>query len=239
MLNIPFSHKTIRSTILTFGTMFSNIKIQRHNQDGSLGQTIAVPIVYGPKEKIMVRLEQDPLLDNQVLTTLPRMAFEIVSYRHDQTRAPNRNNKIGCHKPDGTMSAVFTPVPYNLGIRMDLLTQGTEDSLDVLEQILPTFAPEYTATIKTIPEMNITQDIPFILNDVSADDDYEGDFSVRRLVTTTFDFTAKLNLYGSSGSGSIITRTDTSVLSSTVETMAVHTSTGNPITGSVTADFWT
>lgn len=239
MFAAPFSHKTIKATILTFGAMFSNIKIQRHTSTGTVGQTIAVPIVYGPKEKILVRLNQDPNLDNQVLTTLPRMAFEIVGISYDPSRMTNRNQKITCHKNDGTSTAVFSPVPYNLNISLHLLTKGSEDALDVLEQILPNFAPEYTATIKTIPDMNVTQDIPFVLNSVSSDDDYEGDFSVRRLVTTTLDFTAKISLYGQSGSGSIITRTDTSVLGMTGDTMAIHTSTGNPITGTITSDFWT
>lgn len=239
MFATPFSHKTIKATILTFGAMFSNIKIQRQNTNGTVGQTIAVPIVYGPKEKILVRLNQDPTLENQVLVTLPRMAFEIVGISYDSTRMTNRNQKITCHKNDGTSTAVFSPVAYNLNISMHLLTKGSEDALDVMEQILPNFAPEYTATIKTIPDMNITQDIPFVLNSVSSNDDYEGDFSVRRLVTTTFDFTAKISLYSQAGAGSIITRTDTSVLGMTGDTMAVHTSTGNPITGAITADFWT
>jgi hypothetical protein len=151
----------------------------------------------------------------------------------------NRNNKITCHKADGTNTAVFAPVPYNIDIALHLLTKGTEDALDVLEQILPNFAPEYTATIKTIPSMNITQDIPFVLNSVSQEDNYEGDFAVRRLVTTTFNFTAKISLYGQPGNGNIITRTDTSVLSMVGEQLAVHTSTGNPITGEITSDFWT
>lgn len=239
MFATPFSHKTIRNTILTFGAMFSNIKIQRHMQDGSVGQVISVPIVYGPKEKIITRLEQDPNFDNQVLTTLPRMAFEITNFSYDASRNINRNNKINCHKPDGSGKAVYAPVAYNLDISLHLLTKGTEDSLDVMEQILPNFAPEYTATIKTIPEMNVTQDIPFILNSVNVIDEYEGDFGVRRLVTTTFDFTAKISLYGKPGSGSIITRTDTSVLGMNSDTMAVHTSTGDPISGTITSDFWT
>ncbi len=219
--------------------MFSNIKIQRTKQDGSVGQVVAVPIVYGPKEKIIVRLGQDPNLDNQVLTTLPRMAFEITNYGYDANRNINRNNKVYCYKNDGSSQAVYTPVAYNINISLYLLTKGTEDSLDVMEQILPNFVPEYTATVKTIPEMNVTQDIPFVLNSVSVNDDYEGDFGNRRLVTTTFDFTAKINLYGKPGSGSIITRTDTSVLGMNKDTMAVHTSTGDVATGTITSDFWT
>lgn len=237
MFSNTFSHKTIKNTIICFGALFSNIKINRSN--GTDNQTVAVPIVYGGKEKIIKRLQENPNLDNQVLVTLPRMAFKIESMSYDPTRMTNRNNKLFYKNPNNSVSATFTPVPYNLNINLYLLTKGTEDALDVIEQITPSFAPDFTATISTIPEMQVTQDIPFVLNSVTQEDDYEGDFSVRQLTTTVFSFTVKLNLYGAVGPSSIITRTQTSVLTANSSIMGVHTSTGNPITGQITSDFWT
>ena len=239
MFDTPFRHSVIKNTILTFGALFGKIKILRQNSADNIIQTIAVPITYGAKEKILVRLRQDTDFDSQVMVTLPRMAFEITSIQYDSARTANRNQKIVCHKTDGAVSGVFAPVPYNLSISLYLLTKGTEDSLDVMEQILPSFMPEYTATVKTIPTMNITQDIPFILNSVSTMDDFEGDFATRRLVTTTFDFTAKINLYGKAGDAKTITRTDTNINSlADSSTIATHTATGNPVTGEVAQDFW-
>ena len=239
MFNTPFRHSTIKNTILTFGALFGNIKILRQDSAGAIVQTIAVPITYGPKEKILVRLRQDTDFEKQVMVTLPRMAFEISSINYDASRITNRNQKIACYKPDGSVSGVFAPVPYNINITLYLLTKGTEDSLDVLEQILPSFIPEYTATVKTVPGMNITQDIPFVLNSVNTMDDYEGDFSTRRLVTTTLDFTAKINLYGRPGDAKSITRTETNVNNiADSSTITAHTAVGNPVNGEVTADFW-
>ena len=239
MFETPFRHATIKNTILAFGALFSKVKIIRPDLVSGNDQIIHVPITYGPKEKIFVRVNQDQNFSNQVMITLPRMAFEITSITFDSSRSLNKNQKILCHKQDGSVSGVFAPVPYNINIALYAITKGTEDGLDIIEQILPTFMPEYTATVKTIQNMNITQDIPFVLNSVSIMDDYEGDFSTKRLVTTTFDFTAKLNLYGSPGDAKYITRTETSVNNiQGTDTIAEHVSEGDPITGEVTQDFW-
>jgi hypothetical protein len=237
MFNTPFYHGQIKQCIIAFGALFSHIKIQRFKTDGSVGQVIACPITYGPKEKVIVRLQQDPTLDNQVMVTLPRLAFQITNYSRDMSRAINKNQKIVCHKPDGTTIGVFSPIPYNLDITLYLLTKGTEDSLAVIEQILPIFMPEYTATINSIMDMNITQDVPFILNSVSVDDNWEGDFA-KRMVVHELNFTAKLNLYGNYGHASIITRTDTSVKIFDDAEIDHHVSTGDPETGQITSDFW-
>jgi hypothetical protein len=239
MFNTPFKHGVIKNTILTFGALFGNIKILRHNASNNIEQVIAVPITYGPKEKILVRLNQDPNFDNQVMVTLPRMAFEITSVNFDSSRVINKNQKIVCHKNDGSVQGTFAPVPYNLNIALYLLTKGTEDGLDVMEQILPAFMPEYTAKVRVIPGLNITQDIPFTLNGVSTMDDYEGDFSTRRLVTTTFDFTAKINLYGNVSNANTITRTDVPIFDFNATLPATtHVSAGDPETGEVVQDFW-
>lgn len=239
MFEVPFRHATIKNTILAFGALFGKIKIIRPDRISGNDQIIHVPITYGPKEKIFVRVNQDPTFNNQVGLTLPRLAFEISSINFDSTRSINKNQKILCHKQDGSLKGVFSPVPYNINISMYAITKGTEDGLDIIEQILPVFMPEYTATVKTIEDMNIHQNIPFILNSVSIMDDYEGDFATKRLVTTTFDFTAKLNLYGKPGDAKYITRTETSINNiATDDTITEHVSEGDPGTGEITSDFW-
>ena len=239
MFDVPFRHATIKNTILAFGALFSKIKIIRPDLVSGNDQTIHVPITYGPKEKIFVRVAQDANFNNQVSLTLPRLAFEITSINFDGSRSVNKNQKILCHKPDGTLTGVFAPVPYNINITLYAITKGTEDGLDIIEQILPTFMPEYTVSVKTIQNMNLTQDIPFVLNSVSISDDYEGDFSTKRLVTTTFDFTAKLNLYGRPGEAKYITRTETSINNiEGTEVFDSHVAVGDPLTGEVVQDFW-
>lgn len=196
--NNVFYHGIIRKTIVAFGNLFSNIYIDRKqggSVDGETVQRLQIPIAYAPKEKWLVRLEQDPTLDKNVYTTLPRMSFEITGYNYDSSRKLGKMNKINCHKNDYSGS-MFSPVPYNLNISLYILTKTQEDAMQIIEQILPTFAPEYTLSINAVPEMNVIQDIPIALNSISAVDEYDGDFQTRRFVTHTLDFTIKLNLFG-------------------------------------------
>ncbi len=200
-----YYHGLIRRTIVAFGRLFSDIKIPRYDNSGTLIQTVAVPISYAPKEKWVVRIESDPNLTQHKYTVLPRLSFEITGYAYDSLRKVGRMQKLVCVQNDGeTRNEVFSPVPYNLDITLYALTKNTEDGLAIVEQILPTFTPEYTLAINAVDDMNIIQDVPIILNSVTVQDDYDGDFNTRRFVTHTFNFTAKMNLFGNVGSQGII-----------------------------------
>ena len=195
--NQVFYHETIRNTIIAFGKLFSNIKIARKNKSGVIEQTLHVPISYSQKEKWVHSIEANPDGERGVYTTLPRLGFEILGYNYDPTRKLPRMNTISCVRDNNTSGQrVFTPVPYNIELALYFATKNQEDALQILEQILPTFTPEYTLAIKTVPELNIVDGIPFILNSVSVQDDYEGDLETRRFVIHTLNFTAKINLYG-------------------------------------------
>lgn len=201
--NPPYYHGIIKKAIVAFGRMFSEIQIERMDEAGDVLQTINVPIAYGPKEKWLVRLEQDPNLENNVNTILPRMAFEIVGYTYDASRKSNKMTKIASYDQT-TLKTQFSPVPYNLDIELSLLTKTTEDALAVVEQILPVFTPDYTLSINAIPDLNIVNDVPIILNGVSFQDSYDGDFQSRREIIYTFNFTMKVNIFGSITSSGVI-----------------------------------
>jgi len=201
--NPPYYHGIIKKAIVAFGRMFSEIQIERMDEAGAVLQTINVPIAYGPKEKWLVRLEQDPNLENNVNTILPRMAFEIVGYTYDASRKSNKMTKIASYDQT-TLKTQFSPVPYNLDIELSLLTKTTEDALAVVEQILPVFTPDYTLSINAIPDLNIVNDVPIILNGVSFQDSYDGDFQNRREIVYTFNFTMKVNIFGSITSSGVI-----------------------------------
>lgn len=189
-------HGMIRKVIVAFGRLFSDIQITREDKSGGDNQTIVIPIAYAPKEKWIVRIEQDPDLNNKVYTTLPRISFEITGYSYDPTRKVNRMSKINCYNGTDEKSSMFAPVPYNIDISLYILTKTQEDALQILEQILPTFTPEYSLSIQAVPEMNVIQDIPIVLDSVSVSDEYDGDFQTRRFVTHTLNFTIKTNIYG-------------------------------------------
>lgn len=236
--NNIFYHGITRKIIVAFGSVFSNIRIKRKKED--VEQIIAVPIAYAPKEKWLVRIEQDPNLEiNAVYTTLPRLSFEITGMNYDSSRKTNRMNYIACGDGDNNMSRVYAPVPYNIDISLYSLTKTQEDALQIVEQIFPYFTPEYTLSIKGVPESNIVLDVPIILQSVSMQDDYDGDFNQRRFVTYTMNFTLKTNFYGPVTDGKIVTNTlvDIKDIKSQIVT-ADHEAVGNPVNGNLTTDIW-
>ena len=207
-----FYHQTLRKTIVAFGNMFSNIKIERQNKtDGEVAQTIEVPLAYAPKEKWLVRIDSDPTLSNNVYTVLPRMSFEITGMNYDPNRKVGRMNQISINNAN-RMNYQFSPVPYNVEISLYVLTKTQEDAMAIVEQILPVFTPEYNLSVMLIPEMGVTQDIPVVLNNVSVQDDYDGDFQTRRFVTYTLNFTMKVNMFGPISGQSDIRKVTANVL---------------------------
>jgi hypothetical protein len=197
--NNVYYHGIIRKCIVGFGTLFSDIYIDRREGDsvtGTVIQRLQVPLAYAPKEKWLVRLEQDPNLENNTYVSLPRMSFEIIGYNYDPQRKVNRMQQIKCGDGSGSVSTMYTPVPYNIDISLYILTKTQEDGLQILEQILPTFTPEYTLTVNVVPDMNVKVDVPIVLNSVSVSDEYDGDFQTRRFVTHTLSFQMKANLFG-------------------------------------------
>lgn len=209
-----FYHGIIRKSIVAFGRLFSDIYIDRKQGDSVAGTTmqrLQVPLAYAPKEKWLVRIEQDPTLENNTYTTLPRMSFEIIGYAYDPSRKVNRMQQIKCGDTTGSVSTMYTPVPYNVDISLYILTKTQEDGLQIIEQILPTFTPEYSLTINAVPDMNVKLDVPIILNSVTVSDEYDGDFQTRRFVTHTLSFQMKINMFGPINSAGVISTVNTNI----------------------------
>lgn len=228
--NTIFYHAITRKIIVGFGSLFSDIKIKREDIAKTIEQTVAVPIAYAPKEKWLVRLEQDPNLENHTYTTLPRMSFEITGFSYDPVRKINRNSYITCSDPvDGSIKRTFAPVPYNIDISLYVLTKTTEDGLQIIEQILPFFSPELTMALKVVPESNIITDVPVILNSMSLNDEYDGDFETRRFVTYTLNFTIKALMFGPVTNASIINRVFVNTDQANLDAI------GNTVSGDITS----
>ena len=210
----PFYHQTVRNCIIGFGKMFSDVEFERLDNNDNAVQKILVPIAYGPKEKWVQRLEQDPTLENQVYTTLPRMSFEMAALSYDPLRKTNRMGTVKVNRTSlsggsGKRDKLFAPVPFNLDMQLNCLTKTTEDGLQIIEQRLPFFTPEFTMRIKnTNTTMDTETDVPIILNSTSFIDDFDGTFEIRRFVTWTLNFTLKVLLFGGvDQTGSVITST--------------------------------
>ena len=207
MLGQQFYHETIRKIIVAFGTTFNNVQLVRKDNSGNITQSMKVPLAYGPKEKFLVRLRADADLSSKVAITLPRIGFEIQNLAYDGTRKLSRVQKfkkVNTGNNTRTLDTQFMPVPYNLDIVLYVLAKQSDDALQIVEQILPFFQPDYTITVNDMADMGIKRDVPIILNSISYEDNYEGDFDQRRALIYTMNFTCKFYLYGPVTSSNII-----------------------------------
>ena len=223
MFGQHFYHKSIRNTVIAFGTIFNNINIRRLDSSGNPLQKIRVPLSYAPKEKFIARLDQNANLtgsDSSVAITLPRMSFDVNSYSYDPSRKLNKNQKRSVAKnATGDEKKVFTqhsPVPYDVGFELNVFTATSDDGLQIIEQILPFFQPDYTVTMIVDRDiMDTKRDIPFVLESVDYEDSYQGALTDRRRIIYTLKFTAKIYLYGPIGSSPIIRKSSADLYTNT------------------------
>ena len=198
MLGQQFYHETIRNIVIAFGTMFNDIQLVRKDNSGTITQTMKVPLAYGPREKFLVRLREDADLTKQVAITLPRIGFEIKNLAYDSARKMSRVQRFKKVKGANTkqLDTQYMPVPYNLEFELYVMAKQSDDALQIVEQILPYFQPDYALTINDMADMGITRDIPIVLGNIGYEDSYDGEFTTRRALVYTLSFTTKFYLYG-------------------------------------------
>jgi len=211
MFGHQYYNQVIRRYVVMFGTLFNDIIVQRFNKAGQRIQALKVPIAYGPKEKFLVRITQDPELTNQSQVSLPRMGFEMTGMQYMPDRklssTQRRVNTVGATGSNNSVKTVYTPVPYDFNFSLSVFVKNADDGVQILEQILPFFTPEWTTTLKIIPEMNIKHDVPTVLQSVTTEDAYDGDFETRRSLIYNLDFLVKGYIYGPVKKSGIIKRT--------------------------------
>ena len=238
-----FYNEGMRKMTIAFGQIFNNIQIKRKDSSGAVVQSIKVPLAYAPKEKFLVRLDQQPSLsEREFAITLPRLGFEISGIEYDASRKLTKVQKFKHIKDniDGkVLNYNYMPVPYNISYQLYCFTATAEGGLQIVEQILPYFQPDYTVTINVIPELGIKRDVPIILNSVNYEDSYSGDFESRRAVIYTLGFTAKTYLYGPASTQKVIKETQadlhTDLPTSTREERIIVTP--NPTSADANDDF--
>jgi hypothetical protein len=218
MFGHKFYHKSIRKYITLFGTLFNDLEIDRVDSNNTINQTIKVPLSYGPKEKVLVRLDQDPNLNRKFAVSLPRMSFELtnINYASDR-KLPTINKSVTVdNNSNKVVRSQYMPVPYDFMFALSIMVKNAEDGTRILEQILPFFTPEWTPTIALIPEMDISMDIPVVLLDVISEDRYEGNFEERRSLIWTLNFIMKGYLFGPVIKTGIITLADVNFMDATL-----------------------
>ena len=192
-----FYHETLRRYVVVFGTMFNDITLWRKDGVGEVAK-FKVPIAYGPKEKFLQRLNQDPDLNRRAAIQLPRMSFEMTSFNYDGSRKLNTIGRSLGRDPNNANQyrSVFNPVPYNIGFELSVFVKNVEDGLMIVEQILPYFTPEWTNTVRLVDDPVVERDVPLVLNSVSQTDTYEGSFEERKVLIWTLNFTMQGYLFG-------------------------------------------
>ena len=194
MFGTYFYHQISRKMVVAFGTLFNDIEVRRTDSSDNVVETIKIPLSYGPKDKMLVRITGDPNLNPKVALTVPRMGFELTALTYDGTR---KLNTMGRNVKSGTtgLKKQFNPVPYNYDFSLYIFVKNAEDGTQILEQILPFFTPEFTFSMTLVSSMGTKMDIPLVLNSVISEDTYEGDFASRRSIIWTLSFVMKSYLF--------------------------------------------
>jgi len=209
MFGTYFYHEKIRKSVAIFGRLFNNIYVIRKDAAGGVLNQLKVPLAYAPKQKYLERLRENSDLNNdtKIAVKLPRMSFEITQISYDLTR---QLTKVSNFKTLGstpqTRQKFYSPVPYNINFQLNIYAKSQDDALQIVEQILPTFNPQYTLTIKPFAEKypDFKEDIPVIITGVSFTDDYDAPMEQRRTIIYTLEFEMKLSFFGPIGEGEVI-----------------------------------
>jgi len=216
MFGTYFYHQRVRKAVAVFGSLFNNIYIIRKNSSGEVISQVKVPLSYAPKRNFVERITQmnnGEDAERQIAIKLPRMSFEIVSMEYDLTRQlPKTNSRIQplvSGSSNSNRTRLYTSVPYNINFQMNVYAKSQDDALQVVEQVIPFFNPQYTVSVKPLADLSaIIDDVPIVLQGLNFQDDYEGPLEARRTIIYTMDFSMKVSFYGPISTGPIIRQVD-------------------------------
>ena len=215
MLGTYQYNQIMRKSVVGFGTLFNDIEIRKYHDDGSVYQRMKVPLAYGPRQKFLARLTEQPQLTRPNAITLPRLAFEMTGMVYDPTRKQSPVQYCLTEENNEGLKKTYVPVPYNLEFELNVLSKTQDDCLQIVEQIVPYFQPSFNLSMKLVDEANIRRDVPIILNSITFDDDYEGDFATRRSLVYTLRFSLKTYIYGPTSDTGLIKKAITKEYSTT------------------------
>jgi len=211
MANVVYN-RMIRKLTVAFGDLFNNITLVRYNPDLTEQERFVVPIDYATKELYVMRLQGDPNLDKKVMMTLPRMSYEMNGLKYDASRKQITNTKQ-FYQNGSTLNSQYVPVPYDFDFSLYLYVRNIEDGNQIIEHILPFFAPDYTIKVNMIPEMGIIKEVPVVLNNTEYEVTYEGDRdSDTRMIIWTLNFTVKGFIFGATSSAGLIKTSITNIM---------------------------
>lgn len=207
-----FYHQRVRKSVAMFGSLFNNLYVLRKNSSGAVVSQVKVPLAYANRSKVIERInqmDQGEQFERAVAVKLPRLSFEIISMNYDPTRQLSKTNNLSRAVADSVTKRykIYTGVPYNIQFQLNAYAKTQDDCLQIVEQIIPFFNPQYTLTVKPFSAFSdYLEDVPLVLTSVAMVDDYEGAVEQRRTIIYTLDFEMKVNFHGNYGSGGQIIR---------------------------------
>ena len=209
MFENHFYNESTRRMVSVFGSIFNDMEVVKKNAAGKILQKIKVPLGYAPRTKVLARLNEQTS-DPKLAIKLPRLSFEISSMDYDaNARVSKHKNYTKVITGDTLqLNKLGAPAVYKVGFELNIMAATQDEALQLLEQILPMFQPEYTVTIKDIPTMDIKTDTPIVLESVALNDDYEGDLVTRRAIIYTLSFSTRIRYYRGIGKSKQILQTE-------------------------------
>lgn len=209
MFGTYFYHEKTRKCVAAFGKLFNNIYVLRKNSSGKVISQVKVPLSYAPKDKYIERIRENADLNNdtQVAIKLPRMSFEITGITYDTARQLSKiNNVVTAGTANTNRNKLFTGVPYIISFQLNVYAKTQDDSLQIVEQILPSFNPQYSLTLIPFASEypNYREDLPIAINGVSFQDDFENELGARRTIIYTLDFEMRVSFYSGINQGEVI-----------------------------------
>lgn len=208
MFGHQYFHNIIKDYVIVFGTLFNEITIQRTDSSNNVIDEFKVPLSYGPRDKMLARVDADPDLNRQAAITLPRMSFELVSANYDNSRKLSTIGRTKGTTTSGVSTYIYNPVPYNFTFQLSIAVKNAEDGTRIVEQILPFFTPEWNVTLQHVDSIaDSKHDVPVILQSVTTEDQYTDNFETRRALLWNLDFVMKGYLYGPAKTSKVVTRT--------------------------------
>jgi hypothetical protein len=212
MFGDHFYHAILRKSVAVFGTLFNDIKVVRKDNNGIVKDQQRVPLSYGPKQKFLARLDQQANLDDpKVALKLPRMSFEITNMSYDTATKTSALNTITTDTTQTTRSTVGQMTPYVVDMQLNIIAKNQDDALQIFEQIVPYFQPTYTLSVKFVDGLDKSFDVPITLTAINLQDEYEGEFTTRRSLIYTLDFSMKVKFFGPKAEQGIVTTVSTDV----------------------------
>ena len=189
-----YNHSAIRTTAVIFGALFSNLHVRRYNKDGSISdKTSLVPISYQAKDQYALWLEQEmrtPQGNIEINVKLPRMSFEMVGLSRDEEKKSNPNLPMFSKtiSANGKTLRSRSPIPYVFDYQLSIWCKQMDDSIQILDQILPMFVPELSIKLRESRKLNIYNDVKIVLNSISKNDNYQSGFDENRMIVWDLSF---------------------------------------------------